>query len=115
MGFATTENIIYVLNGDGGTAILRMFSAVPAHTMFAVIMGFYVGEDKIVPAKVFLYSIFGLVAATAFHELYDYFLFVSFKPGIWIGAIVSIVLAYFLSQKAIKIHQAASPFKNSEN
>ena len=36
MGFALTENLIYVFNGDGGTALVRMFSAVPAHACVPV-------------------------------------------------------------------------------
>ena len=31
MGFATMENLFYVLNSGGVTAVLRIFTAVPAH------------------------------------------------------------------------------------
>ena len=34
MGFACTENIMYVMEGGYGTAILRAFTAVPAHATF---------------------------------------------------------------------------------
>jgi RsiW-degrading membrane proteinase PrsW (M82 family) len=111
MGFALTENIIYVFNGDGGTALVRMFSAVPAHALFAVIMGFFLGEAKLEHKHTFLYSLAGLVFATLVHGVYDYFLFISFVPGIWMGAVLSLVIGYFLSHKAMKIHQEASPFK----
>ena len=40
MGFATFENVLYVFENGVGTAILRMFTAVPAHAMFAVLMGY---------------------------------------------------------------------------
>lgn len=114
MGFATTENVIYVLQGGGGTAIVRMFTAVPAHATFAILMGFFVGEDKIVPGKGLMYSFLGLLLATLFHGIYDYFLFISFKPGLWIGAIASIVIALLLSGRAIRLHQDASPFKDKD-
>ena len=46
MGFATAENLTFVLQGNASLAILRMFSAVPAHFVFAVIMGYYLGKAK---------------------------------------------------------------------
>lgn len=39
MGFATAENLTFVLQGTASLAIMRMLSAVPAHFVFAVIMG----------------------------------------------------------------------------
>ena len=111
MGFATTENILYVINGDTGTAMIRMITAVPAHATFAVIMGYFVGEAKMRPGRSWLLSFFGLISAIAIHGAYDYFLFISFIPGIWIGAAVSLLIAYILSHHAIKRHQDQSPFK----
>ena len=111
MGFALTENIIYVFNGDGGTAIVRMFSAVPAHALFAVLMGYFLGIAKLENKHTGLYSFAAIVVATLAHGIYDYFLFISFVPGLWIGAAVSLIICYFISRKAIKIHQDSSPFK----
>lgn len=112
MGFATAENVLYVINGDAGTAIIRMFTAVPAHAVFAVIMGFFVGEAKVFPTSAGLYMAMGLFLATFVHGVYDYFLFVSFVPGLWIQAIVSLVIAVVLTHFAMKRHQSESPFKS---
>src|SRR5882724_5056324 len=53
LGFAGLENILYVLNCDNGiaTGILRMFTAVPAHATFAVLMGYFLGRAKHGPGK----------------------------------------------------------------
>ena len=40
MGFATLENVMYVVDGGWGVAVLRMFTAVPAHAACAVLMGY---------------------------------------------------------------------------
>jgi len=40
-------------------------------------------------------------------------LFISFVPGIWVGAVFSLALGIILSRKAILIHQQASPFRKS--
>ena len=111
LGFATAENVIYVLEVGAQVGVIRMFTAVPAHAIFAVIMGFFLGEAKIHPEKNLLYSILALVVAIVVHGLYDYFLFISFIPGIWMGAAASFIIALILGLRAIKLHQEKSPFK----
>lgn len=111
MGFATLENILYVSQGGFDTALVRMFTAVPAHGTFAILMGYYIGKAKFETGRGYL-SWVGLLAATLFHGAYDYFWFISFVPGIWIGAIASLVVGVWLARKAIRIHQDASPFKS---
>lgn len=114
MGFASAENIVYVLHGGGGTALVRMFSAVPGHAVFAVIMGYFVGEAKMFPTSSGLYLTIGLLAATLAHGFYDYFLFISFIPGLWIQAVASLVFAVILTYFAIKRHQQESPFRDDD-
>ena len=48
LGFATVENILYVLGSDGGisTAILRAVLSVPGHAFNGVFMGYYYGLSK---------------------------------------------------------------------
>lgn len=112
MGFATLENIVYVYQYGIATGILRMFTAVPAHACFAILMGYYLGRAKFSKEKNLYFTLLALISATVFHGLYDYFLFITFVPGIWIGAALSLIVAIILSRKAIRIHQAASPFIN---
>ena len=110
MGFATVENIIYVLQYGYATGFLRMFTAVPAHAAFAIIMGYFLGKSKFTHRRELYYSVVALAAASLFHGLYDYFWFISFVPGIWTGAILSLLASFVLSRKAIRLHQQASPF-----
>ncbi len=109
MGFATFENILYAFSGGMEVAIVRMFTAVPAHATFAILMGFYLGKAKFEHKKSH-YAFHALGVATLLHGAYDYFLFISFVPGIVLGALASLVLGIWLSKKAIRIHQNASPF-----
>ncbi|MBB3124911.1 RsiW-degrading membrane proteinase PrsW (M82 family) [Mesoflavibacter sabulilitoris] len=111
MGFAATENIMYVLQHGASTALLRAFTAVPAHATFGILMGYFMGMAKFKPNKLFL-NLCGLLLAIVFHGAYDFFLFINFIPGIWVGAFVSLALGLFLSRKAIKRHQKGSFFKN---
>jgi RsiW-degrading membrane proteinase PrsW (M82 family) len=111
LGFAGLENILYVMNSEHGiaTGIMRMFTAVPAHATFAVLMGYFMGIAKYEKGKAH-YVWYGLGAATLFHGAYDYFWFISFVPGLWTGAIASLIVGILLSRKAIRMHQQASPF-----
>jgi len=110
LGFATFENILYVFHYGIPTGVLRMFTAVPAHACFAVLMGYFLGKAKFTHRKELFYSIVALLVATAFHGAYDYFWFIAFVPGIWVGAIISLIVALVLSKKAIRLHQQSSPF-----
>ncbi|WP_452228315.1 PrsW family intramembrane metalloprotease [Lacinutrix sp. MEBiC02404] len=112
MGFAATENIMYVLQGGMQTALLRAFTAVPAHATFAVIMGFFMGKAKFSKNRRRL-NLLGLILAVLFHGTYDFFLFLEFIPGIWIGAFISLFIGLVLSRKAIKKHSNNSRFKDS--
>lgn len=109
MGFATAENILYVFSDGIGTGILRMFTAVPAHASFAIIMGYFLGLAKFSKNSSYL-ALLGLSGAILFHGAYDFFLFTAFVPGMIGGALVSLVLGIVLSFWAIKIHQKSSPF-----
>lgn len=110
MGFAATENIFYVLEGGYQVALLRAFTAIPAHASFAIIMGYFMGKAKFSDQKKWM-NLKGLFWAVIFHGAYDFFLFINFIPGISIGAFVALVLGIYLSKKAIKTHQKNSFFK----
>ena len=111
MGFAATENIFYVIEGGYQTGILRAFTAIPAHATFGVLMGYFMGKAKFSNNKM-KFNLLGLLLAVAFHGAYDFFLFIDFIPGIWIGAFVSLFIGILLARKAIKAHQDNSHFNN---
>lgn len=102
LGFAAIENVMYVMQGGLNVAILRMFTAVPAHACFAILMGFWVGKAKM-ENKPWLNWV-GLFSAVLFHGAYDFFLLSDLVQGQLIGAIISLVLALILSRIAIKAH-----------
>ena len=114
MGFATLENALYVYQYGFTTGILRMFTAVPAHATFAIIMGYFLGKAKFTHRKVFYFTIVSLLTAAALHGTYDYLLFISHIPGLWIGAAISLAIVMVLSRKAIRLHDQSSPFLNDE-
>jgi RsiW-degrading membrane proteinase PrsW (M82 family) len=71
LGFATLENILYVATGGWTVALLRAFTAVPAHACLGAIMGYYVGKAHFVDRR-HVVALWGLFAAILLHALYDF-------------------------------------------
>lgn len=113
LGFAAYENILYVLKYGWETAFTRAVYAVPGHTFFAIIMGYYytlwnvyrkarIKEQKLLKdgylagiEKKFVcthYLVLALVMPILAHGFYDYCCFMEKK--IW--RIVLMVFVLFL-------------------
>jgi RsiW-degrading membrane proteinase PrsW (M82 family) len=111
MGFATFENIVYVVDGGIQIGLLRMFSAVPAHGIFGILMGYFVGMAKF-KHQHFLSPLrmAGLGTAILFHAAYDFCLFMSNIPFLILGSFFSLAIGVFVSVRAIHLHNRNSPF-----
>lgn len=114
LGFATLENILYTFEYGFTTGVLRMFTAVPAHATFGILMGYFLGIAKFTRKRELYFASLALLAATLFHGAYDYFWFINYVPGVWIGALLSLLVGIILSKKAIRLHQDISPFNHSK-
>ncbi len=114
MGFAAVENLFYVFEGGIQVALLRAFTAIPAHATFGILMGYFMGKAKFSKNRM-KWNLIGLSFAILFHGAYDFFLFINFIPGISIGAFVSLIIGIVLSRKAIKAHQENSNFKDKKS
>jgi RsiW-degrading membrane proteinase PrsW (M82 family) len=113
MGFATLENIGYVLQHGVGTGILRMFLSVPAHGTFAVLMGYHVGLAKFNPANRKMHMRQAIFWPVLFHGTYDFLLFLPKETEMkgllfFGGAVVSFIIALVLSFKLIRRKQKIS-------
>jgi len=109
LGFATLENVVYVYYEGIDSGFLRMFTAIPAHAMFAVVMGYFLGIAKFKQKNEFSNAVFALLLAVILHGAYDYFLFISYIPGMWLGALACFIVTFFLASRSIKIHREYSP------
>ncbi len=112
LGFATLENIFYVLKGGFSVGILRAFLSVPAHAFFSSIMGFFIGKAKFTRSKTKrnFYFIIALFIASLFHGLYDFILFIKLLYGLAI--IPLLIILYFILKKQVLIAQIDSFKRN---
>lgn len=119
MGFASLENVMYVFNSSTPiqTALVRAFTAVPAHGVFAVILGYYLGKAR------FTYSfkrtsvlVKGLIAAILFHGTYDAFLFYDnfSRYNLDLGAFATLSIGIIISLVMIRKMQLNSPYRKRE-
>ena len=75
LGFATVENLAYVISTGFNTAIIRSLTAVPAHALFAVAMGYYLGIAKFAkPQYRRKYIWLGFIIPIILHGTYDFIL-----------------------------------------
>ena len=121
LGFAAVENIMYVASGYFSlgffglvrVGVLRAIFSVPAHALFAVIMGYYLGLAKFTKEvntdKSLIYK--GLLLAIFAHGLYDFLLFTKTGIGVFYMVILFII-CWKLAFKAMKLHLEQSPFKD---
>lgn len=93
MGFAAFENLLYVTDGGIGVALLRMVTAIPAHAIFAVVMGYHVGLAKFDLTHKSELLRKGLIYPILLHGAYDFFLLQKSIPflsllafgGLWVS------------------------------
>ncbi|HNW51347.1 MAG TPA: PrsW family glutamic-type intramembrane protease [Prolixibacteraceae bacterium] len=95
LGFAGIENLMYVLKSGLGTGIFRAFSAVPAHAIFGISMGFFFAMAKFYPQKRRKYLWYTFLLPFFLHGFYDFILlsgynvllliFIPFVLFLWIS------------------------------
>jgi RsiW-degrading membrane proteinase PrsW (M82 family) len=79
LGFATLENILYVMQTGVNVAIIRALTAVPAHALDGVMMGFYFSYAKFLPEYKNKYLSFCIAIPVLLHGIYDFLIFAEVK------------------------------------
>jgi len=74
LGFAAVENILYVITGGFGVGILRALTAVPAHALFGIMMGYYFGLARFSVEHRPVYLVLAFILPYISHGLYDFML-----------------------------------------
>jgi RsiW-degrading membrane proteinase PrsW (M82 family) len=112
LGFATVENILYVLSGGQGAAVLRGLLAVPSHAFYGVLMGYFLGEAKFASTRgrSVGYSLAGLGLAILAHAVYDFMVFaLTRRPLMLLVLPVFAILTWVIILRATKRQAAKSP------
>lgn len=111
LGFAAVENVLYVFQNGIGTGMLRAFTAVPAHTIFGVAMGFYLSRAKFEPGKVGFNLFLASGVPILLHGIYD-FILMSGNGYLLLSFIPFMIYMFWISLRRMKKHSGLSVFKN---
>jgi len=112
LGFALVENISYVFGNDNGmnVGLIRAFTAVPAHAMFGIMMGYWLGMAKFIPSKRKVYMIRAFTYPFLFHGMYD-FILMSGRQVLLILFVPLLIYMVFRSRKRMRNIDEKSAFK----
>lgn len=115
LGFALVENVLYVVTRGGGVQVglLRAITAVPAHAMFGVMMGYWIGKARFVRLNRLKYLLLAFFFPFLFHGLYD-FILMSGKGYLMTFFVPLIIYMLYRSRKRMGSHEGKSVF-NSQN
>ena len=114
LGFATVENLAYVLSTGFNTALIRSLTAVPAHALFAVAMGYYLGIAKFAkPQYRHKYIRLGFISPIILHGIYD-FILLSQKFYLMVLFIPYILYLWKRGLKNVDELVEFSPFRDKE-
>ncbi|MEN8116468.1 MAG: PrsW family glutamic-type intramembrane protease [Bacteroidota bacterium] len=98
LGFAAVENVLYVTGGGIETGIMRAITAVPAHAIFGITMGFYFGLAKFYERERRSLKQKALIYPIVLHGIYDFILFTGIQ---WL-TIVFVGFVIFLYVSGLK-------------
>ncbi len=114
LGFATVENILYLLDAGIGTAIGRGLLSVPGHVIDAIYMGCYYGMAKLASvegdnAKMKSSLIKALWIPVLLHGTYDFCLSSGYDSLLVVFFIFEIVLTVLAVKKLRKLSKEDRP------
>jgi RsiW-degrading membrane proteinase PrsW (M82 family) len=108
MGFASAENLLYAQRFGAESVWLRAFTAVPAHLVFGIVMGYYAGLAKF-GRRLLLAPALGL--ALLLHGTYDLLILQRWSDWLVVLASVGLYLSLYYCGDLVRQHQENSPFK----
>src|SRR5262249_32752502 len=112
LGFATTENALYVLRGGAAVAALRAFFTVPGHALVGAVLGYCVGRARVSRRRLHSAALLagGFLLAASLHGLFDFILLVT--SGWRALSLLSVLSAalWVLALRWMRSAQIRSPF-----
>ena len=110
LGFAAIENVLYVFSNGWGTALLRMFTAVPGHAYNAVFMGYFYSKAKYSAinnnkSKCLLFSLLSIFTPIVIHGIYDAIIMGGVSEEMNVTSVICVLLwiAYLIGLTVLSI------------
>ncbi|MDN7241125.1 glutamic-type intramembrane protease PrsW [Planococcus sp. N028] len=100
LGFATVENILYLLEFGLQTAFIRAFLPVSSHALFGVVMGYYFGRAKFTSGNPKKWLAWALFTSMILHIAYNSLLF--FHTNWLYGVIPFMLFLWWFGLRKVK-------------
>ena len=113
LGFAGVENVLYVMDGGMQTALTRAITAVPAHAIFGIAMGYFLGIAHSYKELRNSYLARAILVPIALHGIYDFILMVEIN-WLLILFVPYVIWLYIMGMKKMRQLSNASVFKPVE-
>ncbi len=113
LGFAGIENIMYVSQGGAQIAVVRAVTAVPAHALFGIRMGYYFGVARLYPEWRKPFLIKALAFPVILHGIYD-FMLLSQIYLLLLAFVPYLVWMFFAGFREMREVSEASEFRNPQ-
>lgn len=113
LGFALVENIMYVVGFGIDVGLKRAWTAVPAHAIFGVTMGYYFGIAHMYRELRKSYLRKALLVPILLHGIYD-FILMSGMPELMVLFLPFLIYLYIAGLKKMKVISDSSIFRDSE-
>lgn len=110
LGFAGVENVMYVLEGGYRTALLRALTAVPAHALFGITMGYYFGVAHMYSELRNEYLMKSLLIPILLHGVYDFLLMIG-REWLLVVFVFYVIYLYVNGFKKLRILSDSSIYK----
>ncbi|WP_174734036.1 glutamic-type intramembrane protease PrsW [Mesobacillus harenae] len=119
LGFATMENVFYLLGNGMEYALGRALLPVSSHALFGVILGYYLGKAKFTPGTKWRWLVLSLLIPVCLHGTYNYILItleqwiilmVPFMIFLWWLGLRKVKKARILSDKHYEQQMFSKPF-----
>ena len=115
-GFATFENIFYVMQHGLAVGMLRAFLSVPSHIFEGAIIGYWLAKSRFQNKSIFFASIVSLLIVVIGHGFFDFVLtyknaqyfYLSLIPVVLLGWLVNLYVKDALAQDQKLIHSSES-------
>ncbi len=108
LGFATIENIAYVIVNGSGASLVRVFMQAPAHLIYAIFMGYFYGLARLNKGlgdqkKVMMHTAEAVMVPAVMHGLYVFCLGTKKSIFLILFAIYEIVITAFAVWQFLKL------------
>jgi protease PrsW len=105
LGFATAENILYLMNNGMEFALTRALLPVSGHALFGVIMGYYISKAKFTKGRKWPFFLLSILLPVFLHGIFNFLLL---HQGSWFAMSPYMVFLWWFGLRKVQLAEVSS-------